>query len=85
MATFMEKEAALELLNGIIGTISRVSSSVEEFSKNKDLDIINRLIDEVSNIDYPDLDYQAIKKRIDEIEAPYNRIEETKIEIENRT
>lgn len=85
MATFMEKEAALELLNGIIGTISRVSSSVEEFSKNKDLDIVNRLIDEVSNIDYPDLDYQAIKKRIDEIEAPYNRIEETKIEIENRT
>lgn len=83
MATFMEKEALIELLDGISGLVSRVST-LEEFKTNKDIIRANKIIDKLVDTDYWDIDFDKYMAIINEITAPYNTIEEAKIEIEKR-
>ncbi len=83
MATFVEKEALIELTRGVVATISRVSSE-KEFEDSKDRKSINELVDKLRDTDHNKIDFYKYKAIIDEIEKPYLQIEEAMIIIRNR-
>lgn len=70
VASFMEKEALIEKLNGVIGMIS-VACTLEEFKANSDMRSLVAREWELKAIPHQDIDYNAEVRRLDAIEARY--------------
>lgn len=70
MASFMEKEALIEKLNGVIGMIS-VACTIEEFKANSDMRSLVARERELKSIPHQDIDYGTEARMLDAIGAQY--------------
>ncbi|PSM53051.1 hypothetical protein CBLAS_0017 [Campylobacter blaseri] len=79
MATFVEKEALIELFNGLPGTISGAVITEEKFAQNEDVDKCIEIVRELIHLEQSEIDFNKYKKIFDEMKVPYIKMIEERI------